>query len=113
MRDTSVTKVDSQSSPTGKMGQKYLANGTKVSMRLWEDEQPGEAKEQTQRDYETVGYVIKGKAELHLEGQMVLLETGNSWVVPQGAKHTYKILESFTAVEATSPPAEVRGRDEA
>ncbi|MGL5805283.1 MAG: cupin domain-containing protein, partial [Xenococcaceae cyanobacterium] len=43
MSDTSVTKVDSQSSPTGKMGQKYLANGTKVSMRLWEDEQPGEA----------------------------------------------------------------------
>jgi quercetin dioxygenase-like cupin family protein len=113
MTDTSVIKVNSQSSPKGKMGQKYLANGVKISMRLWEDEQPGEAKPPTQRDYETVGYVINGKAELHLEGQMVLLEPGASWVVPSGASHTYKILEPFTAVEATSPPAEVHGRDEA
>jgi quercetin dioxygenase-like cupin family protein len=112
MSDTSVTKVNSNSSPKGEMGQKYLANGTKVSMRLWENEQPGEAKAQTQRNYETVGYVINGRAELYLEEQMVLLEAGSSWVVPQGAKHSYKILESFTAVEATSPPAEVHGRDE-
>jgi hypothetical protein len=27
--------------------------------------------------------------------------------MPKGALHTYKILETFTAVEATSPPAEV------
>jgi quercetin dioxygenase-like cupin family protein len=113
MSDTSVIKVNSQSSPKGKMGQKYLANGVKISMRLWEDEQPAEAKPETKRDYETVGYVINGRAELHLEGQMVLLEPGASWVVPQGASHSYKILEPFTAVEATSPPAEVHGRDEA
>ena len=43
---------------------------------------------------------------------MVLLEPGNSWVVPKGSSHTYKILESFTAVEATSPPAQVHSRDE-
>ena len=65
------------------------------------------------RDYETVGYVIKGRAELHLAGQMVLLEAGNSWVVPRGAQHHYRILDSFTAVEATSPPAHAHGRDEA
>jgi quercetin dioxygenase-like cupin family protein len=112
MSDTSVTKVNSQFSPTGQMGQKYLASGVKVSMRLWENEQPGEHKGETQRDYETVGYVINGRAELHLEGQMILLEPGSSWVVPSGAKHAYKILESFTAVEATSPPAAVHGRDE-
>lgn len=73
-------------------------------MRLWENEQPNEPKEPTSREYETVGYVISGRAELHIEGQMVLLEPGTSWVVPKGASHTYKILESFTAVEATSPP---------
>lgn len=112
MADTSVKKVDSGYSPTGQLGQKYLASGKSVSMRLWEDEQPGEAKEPTAREYETVGYVIKGTAELHLEGQVVKLEPGNSWVVPKGASHTYKILESFTAVEATSPPAQVHGRDE-
>lgn len=113
MADTSVKKVDAHSSPTGEMGQKYLASGKSVSMRLWENEDPSsEVKPSTTRDYETVGYVINGKAELHIEGQMVLLEPGNSWVVPKGASHTYKILESFTAVEATSPPAQVHGRDE-
>jgi hypothetical protein len=62
---------------------------------------------------ETVGYVIKGRAELQLEGQVVLLQPGDSWVVPKGSSHTYKILEPFTAVEATSPPALVHGRDDA
>ena len=44
MGDTSVQKVKSEYSPKGKMGQKYLASGIHVSMRLWEGEQPGEAK---------------------------------------------------------------------
>jgi quercetin dioxygenase-like cupin family protein len=112
MPDTSVKKVDSAYSPKGQLGQKYLASGKTVSMRLWEDEQPGEAKEPTTREYETVGYVINGTAELHIEGQVIKLEPGNSWVVPKGASHTYKILEPFTAVEATSPPAQIHGRDE-
>ncbi|MBD1855462.1 MULTISPECIES: cupin domain-containing protein [Leptolyngbya] len=111
MSDTSVKKVDAQFSPSGEMGQKYLASGKSLSMRLWENEPPADAKPATQRDYETVGYVIQGKAELQLEGQMVLLEPGNSWVVPKGAMHSYKILEPFTAIEATSPPAQVHGRD--
>ena len=113
MADTSVTKVSSAHAPKGKMGQKYLAAGVGLSMRLWEDEQPGEPKDPARRGYETIGYVIKGRAELHLEGQMVLLEPGDCWVVPKGSSHTYKILEPFTAVEATHPPAEVHSRDEA
>jgi quercetin dioxygenase-like cupin family protein len=72
---------------------------------------PGDPEPLERRPYETVGYVIKGRAELHSEGQMVLLEPGNSWVVPKGANHTYKILEPFTAVEATHPPAHVKQRD--
>ncbi|MEN6493983.1 MAG: cupin domain-containing protein [Thermoguttaceae bacterium] len=110
--DTTVTKVKSSFSPHGRMGQRYLAAGIHLSMRLWEDEQPGEPKPLTTRDYETVGFVIKGRAELHLEGQKVLLEPGDSWVVPKGASHTYQILEPFTAVEATSPPSIIHGRDD-
>ncbi|GAA4015521.1 cupin domain-containing protein [Hymenobacter fastidiosus] len=113
MADTTITKVDSKHSPKGKDGEKYLASGVHVAMRMWENEQPGEAKETATRPYETVGYVLSGRAELHIEGQMVLLEPGNSWVVPQGASHTYKILEAFSAVEATSPPAQVHGREDA
>ncbi len=112
MSDTTVTKIDSTHSPKGKLGQKYLASGKDVAMRLWEDEQPSEDKQPSSRDYETVGYVISGRAQLEIEGQMILLEPGSSWVVPKGANHTYKILEPFTAVEATSPPAQVHGRDE-
>ena len=112
MSDTSVTKIDSRNSPTGKMGQKYLASGVHVAMRLWENEPPAEPKAPAARDYETVGFVVKGRAELHTEGQVVLLEEGNSWVVPKGARHTYKIVETFTAVEATSPPAQAHGRDD-
>ncbi|MDZ8236419.1 MAG: cupin domain-containing protein [Nostoc sp. ChiQUE01a] len=112
MADKTVTKIDSAYSPKGQLGQKYLASGKSISMRLWENEQPNEPKEPTAREYETVGYVINGRAELHIEGQNILLEPGSSWVVPKGASHTYKILEPFTAVEATSPPAQVHGRDE-
>ena len=112
MSDTTITKVDSRHSPKGPDGEKYLASGKHVAMRMWENEQPGDPKEPATRAYETVGYVLSGRAELHLAGQVVILEPGNSWVVPKGAEHTYKILESFSAVEATSPPAQVHGRDE-
>ena len=111
MADTTVKKIQSASSPRGDMGQVYLASGKRVSMRMWREEQPETAKPATAREYETVGYVIAGRAELELEGQKVTLEAGDSWAVPAGAKHTYRILETFTAVEATSPPAEVHGRD--
>ena len=112
MNDTTVTKIDSHFSPHGQHGETYLASGKTVSMRMWKNEQPGEAKPASRRQYETVGYVLKGKAELHIEGQKVLLSEGDSWVVPKGAEHTYRILEPFSAVEATSPPAQVHGRDE-
>lgn len=112
MGDTSVQKVMSEKSPTGEMGQKYLASGVSVAMRLWENEEPNDDKETRSRDYETVGYVIEGKAELEIEGQTVILEKGDSWVVPKDAEHTYKIIETFTAIEATSPPAQAHGRDE-
>ncbi len=112
MGDTTVIKVMSKNSPTGEMGQKYLASGVSLAMRLWENEPAGDSDEQHAREYETVGYVIEGKAELYTEGQRILLETGDSWVVPKGAKHSYKILDKFTAVEATHPPAHAHGRDE-
>ena len=67
-------------------------------MRLWEDEQPGQEKPASERDYETVGYVIKGRAELHLGPQIVLLDPGDSWVVARGASHSYRILQAFTAL---------------
>jgi quercetin dioxygenase-like cupin family protein len=113
MSDTSVIKVSSKHSPHGEMGQKYLATGIRLGMRLWENEPPGSLGHKVTRRYETIGYVIKGKAELHLEdGQVIVLAPGDSYVVPKGAEHAYRIVEAFTAVEVTSPPSIVHSRDE-
>lgn len=80
-------------------------------MRLWE-ESPGPPDPQpVRRDYETLGYVIQGRAELELEGQRVTLEAGDSWLVPPTAVHRYRILDEFTAIESTCPPARVDHRD--
>lgn len=112
MAETSVHKVNSASSPEGKMGQKYLACGVGLGMRLWENIAVGKDHPATERDYETAGYVIKGRAELHLGDQKLILEPGDSWIVPRRARHSYHILEPFTAVEATHPPGVIHGRDE-
>ena len=111
MTDTTIIKIDSAHSPRGKDGQIYLATGSNIAMRLWQDEQPGQPKAPVEREYDTVGYVISGRAELWLEGQTVVLAPGNSWIVPRGASHSYRILEAFTAVEATTPPAAVHDRE--
>ncbi|MGI4834783.1 MAG: cupin domain-containing protein [Janthinobacterium lividum] len=99
----STSNVSASSAPQGDQGEKKLAAGHHVSLRLWENEEPSEPKPATNRPYETVGYVLKGRAELHLEGNVLPLAPGDSYLVPQGASHTYKILESFSAIEATSP----------
>lgn len=113
MADTSVTKVESVQAPKGPQGQRYLASGRSLSMRLWENETPDTPSHPVRRAYETVGYVISGRAELTLEGQMVKLEPGSSWVVPKDAEHSYRFIETFTAIEATHPPAQVHERDAA
>jgi quercetin dioxygenase-like cupin family protein len=112
MGDSTVMKVESEHSPTGKLGQKYLASGKSIAMRLW-DETGGSQKEQNvAREYEVVGFVLEGTATLELEGQTIKLKAGDSWVVPKGAKHTYHIDGHFKAVEAMHPPAQVHSRDE-
>ena len=90
---------------TGEMGQKYLAAGKCIALRQWE-ESAGETMDQpTMREYETVGYVLKGEMELDLNGQIAHLSAGDSWLVPAGAPHRYTITQDLVAIEATSPPA--------
>jgi quercetin dioxygenase-like cupin family protein len=112
MTDTTVKKVSSAHSPTGDDGEVYLASGKRLAMRMWRDEEPTQDKPTHSHEYEVVGYVISGRAELELEGQTIHLEPGDSWLVPANAQHTYRILETFTAVEATAPPFQVHGREQ-
>ena len=56
-------KVNEGNAPRGEMGQRYLVSSEPVSMRLWDGEESGEKpKPEAQRPYETVGYVIEGRA---------------------------------------------------
>jgi quercetin dioxygenase-like cupin family protein len=110
-RDTTVKKIDGAHSPTGPDGLVYLASGKRLAMRMWRDEAPRDDKPGHAHDYEVVGYVLSGRAELEVEGQTVTLSPGDSWAVPAGAEHRYRILEPFTAVEATAPPFHVHGRE--
>lgn len=112
MADSMISKVRLEAATTGSMGQKYLASGENIALRMWDEESHDGIKPATSRDYETVGYVISGRAEIHFDGQVMELEQGDSWVVPRGAAHTYKIVEPFHAVEATFPSAREAGRDE-
>ncbi|GAC1564600.1 MAG: cupin domain-containing protein [Vulcanimicrobiaceae bacterium] len=98
-------KIDSATAAAGPDGQISLAAGERTAMRMWRDEQPARAKPASTRAYETVGYVIGGRATLHLGDDRIELGKGDSWLVPAGAPHAYEIHESFSAIEVTSPPA--------
>ena len=98
-------------SETGIMGQEYLATGKQVALRRWQ-ESPGGWSDISCRDYETVGYVLTGILQLDLDGQTAKLAAGDSWMVPEKARHRYRIIEPIVAIEATSPPARFNNRDQ-
>ena len=69
-----ITKVSSKDAPSGAHGEVALAKGELVGMRMWRDEPPADDKPSTTSDYETVGYVISGRAKLVLEDRTLLDE---------------------------------------
>jgi mannose-6-phosphate isomerase-like protein (cupin superfamily) len=106
-----VDKITVHSASTGEMGQRYLASGSRVALRMWSGQPTSSGKPEASREYETVGYVISGRARLVTGDETLDLGPGDSWVVPAGVEHTYEIVEELTALEATSPPAREAGRD--
>jgi quercetin dioxygenase-like cupin family protein len=100
--------VNKDEARTGPMGQRFLAGTDTLAMRLWDHQQPGEAEPPVARDYETVGYVVSGRVELTVGTSVLNLGPGDSWAVPRGAEHSYRVVEVLTAVEATSPPAQAQ-----
>jgi quercetin dioxygenase-like cupin family protein len=92
-------------------GAKQLVKGDRIALRFWEADK-GSSTDDSSRDreyqahHESVGYCLEGKAELTLEGQKLVIEQGQSWLVPPNARHTYKVIAGpFKAVEATADPA--------
>lgn len=103
--------IPKTSSETGEMGQDYLATGKHVAMRRWQEDRCDYGPEHT-RDYETVGYLVSGVFELDMEGERAKLMPGDSWLIPSGAVHRYRIIEPIVAIEATCPPGRFAGRDQ-
>ncbi|MFH5804552.1 cupin domain-containing protein [Alienimonas sp. DA493] len=100
----SAPTVSADAAPAGPDGEKLLAAGDRVALRLW-DEGPATGKGPHANDYETVGLALEGEATLTINGSETKLTPGLSWVVPAGTKHFYAVSGHFKAVEATSPPA--------
>lgn len=96
---------------TGDMGQLYLAGGKDVALRRWELG-PCDLTPPIRRDYEIVGCLISGVMELDVDGQPAKIEPGDSWMIPKGSPHRYRVLQDVVAIEATSPPARFNDRDE-
>ncbi|WP_182869552.1 cupin domain-containing protein [Rhodopirellula sp. JC639] len=96
---------------TGAMGQEYLVSGKQVALRRW-SEQPGDFSQLRRRDYEIVGFVLEGTLQVVLDGETATLHSGDSWLVPEGADHRYRVIEPVVAIEATCPPARFNDRDD-
>ena len=103
-----IRKVSSKGTEACPTGEVLLATGSAMAMRMWQDEEPQE-KAPHRSPYETIGYVVAGRADLIVDGEMTTLEPGDSYLVPANAEHSYRIVETFTAVECTSPPAIAAG----
>lgn len=56
--------------------------------------------------HEQAGYCIHGRFELTIDGTTTLVERDDSYVIPGGAPHGYRVLEDALAVEVFSPPRE-------
>jgi quercetin dioxygenase-like cupin family protein len=56
--------------------------------------------------HEQVGYCVSGRFELTVDGEPHLVEPDDSYAIPGGASHSYRILEDSLAVEVFSPPRE-------
>ncbi|AWN24106.1 cupin domain-containing protein [Deinococcus irradiatisoli] len=99
-------KLSQSETQHGKYGQHHLIRGERGSLRLWHNEQPSGADEATHsHNYETLGYVISGRAELTVDDQTIMLEAGDSYCVPSGSQHKFRILETLNAIESTTPSA--------
>ena len=100
--DMTLTIVSSTKTAPGADGEIALAAGASMSMRMWKNEQPHD-KPSHRSPYETLGFVVAGRADLTIEGQTASLKAGDSYLVPANAEHTYRIVETFTAVECIAP----------
>lgn len=73
-------------------------------MRFWQVDPSVKLSSNLSQDYEAVGYVLEGQAELYVDSKVITLMPGDAWIIPAGAVYTYRVLKPFKAVEVVHPP---------
>lgn len=96
-------KISRSETTHGPNGEHHLVRGESSSMRLWHREEPNADKPESIHPYETLGYVIEGRMDLMVNGETVSLGPGDAYYVPRDTPHTFRITETLTAVEVTTP----------
>ena len=56
--------------------------------------------------HEQTGIMISGKLRFNVDGEIVDVETGDSWCLPGGVEHSAEALEDSVVVEVFSPVRE-------
>lgn len=102
MTDTNI--VPASDAATGSRGEKLLAAGRQVALRVWEHEPAGEISPEHSNSYEYVAYVASGSMRVRVgDGEAREVRAGDSYVVPAQTPYAFEVLEAATVVEAVSP----------
>lgn len=96
--------VLSSDATTGDRGERFLARGEQVALRVWEHEPAGEVAPEHANEYEYVAYVTDGLVRVRIgDAEPVEVGVGDSYVVPAGTPYAFEIVERATVVEAVAP----------
>ena len=90
---------------TGARGERLLARGRHVALRLWERQPGGETAPAHANPHEYVAYVQSRTLGLRIGGHpAVEVDAGGPYVVPGETAYGVVVLETATVLEAFAPP---------
>jgi uncharacterized cupin superfamily protein len=96
--------VAREQATSGQHGERLMARGRRVELRLWERDPAGEAATPPDAEHDHVAYVQEGALIVSIAGgPPVELHAGDSYVVPAGERCRYEVLEPAKVVEAIGP----------
>src|SRR3712207_307723 len=96
--------ITSEEATAGERGERLLAHGDRVALRVWEHEPAGEGAPAHANPYEYVAYVTRGALRVRIgDDEPAEVRAGDSYVVPAGTPYAFEVLEAATVVEAVAP----------
>ena len=95
---------------TGPRGERLLAHGDNLVLRVWDHEPAGEEAPEHANPYEYVAYVASGALRVTIGDDAAgEVRAGDSYVVPADTPYSFEVLETATVVEAVSPTSALGG----